>query len=405
LHAEGAQVVGNGQKRYHLHAYFIWVDDEGLNLESLDTLYFQGVRPRVDVCTGAGSKAHAGAPRKAALHGMWYVTVHKLGTKNSATNYVPWRQYSPSMVWLTSLWDEKKLSNTQFLELSADFRTGHTSRKRDAESVQRQELEAAISDHVNAELSLLEAQDQLDSFKVFDKVEDYISSFAAPLRRRPILLLVGGTNIGKSQLAADILQRIASKLHLPHFLEVTVESDEVLDFSEYDHRYHAGVLLDGIGDVVTLWRQREVLQARPKKCRGGRSATMVYSYPFTLARRAVVATADLTAKNLHLLQTNHWLKDARNVCCLRLQEPAWVQRVPSGRPGVLTGRDALLAMSVDEVAALFEGRDAAGLARVLQQNAVNGSDLLAFSCWEEICRELQVSPFAARKILRIRDQA
>ena len=400
-----AEDTVSGQKRYHLHAYFIWVDDEGLKLESLDALYFQNVRPRVDVCTGAGSKAHAGAPRKAALHGLWYVTVHKLGTISSATNYVPWKQYSPSMAWLTSLWDEKKLSHKQFLEFSADFRTGHATRKRDAEAVQRQELEAAISDHVNAELSLLETSDPLEKFRVFAMVDDYISSFAGPKRRRPILLLVGGTNTGKSQLAAYILQRIASMLQLQHFLEITVESDEVLDFSEYDHRYHAGVLLDGIGDVLTLWRQREVLQARPKKCRGGRSATMVYSYPFTLARRAVVATMDLTAKNLHLLQTNHWLKDARNVCCLRLEEPAWVQRVPSVRPGALTGKGALVALTVDEVAALFESRDAAGLGRVLQQNAVNGLDLLGFSCWEEIHRDLQVSPFAAKKILRIRDQA
>ena len=62
-------------------------------------------------------------------------------------------------------------------------------------------------------------------------------------------------------------------------------------------------------------------------------------------------------------------------------------------------------MTVDEVAAFFESRDAAGLGRVLQQNAVNGLDLLGFSCWEEIHRDLQVSPFAAKKILRIRDQA
>ena len=50
---------------------------------------------------------------------------------------------------------------------------------------------------------------------------------------------------------------------------------------------------------------------------------MVYSYPFTLARRAVVATCDLTAKNLHLLETSHWLRDRRNVRVLRLTSPAF----------------------------------------------------------------------------------
>ena len=37
---------------------------------------------------------------------------------------------------------------------------------------------------------------------------------------------------------------------------------------------------------------------------------MMYAYPFTLARRAVVATMDLSARNLHLLRTDHWLSEA-----------------------------------------------------------------------------------------------
>ncbi len=50
---------------------------------------------------------------------------------------------------------------------------------------------------------------------------------------------------------------------------------------------------------------------------------MRYAYPFTLARRAVVATMDLSAANLDLLRTDHWLSDPRNVRVLRLTEPAW----------------------------------------------------------------------------------
>ena len=74
-----------------------------------------------------------------------------------------------------------------------------------------------------------------------------------------------------------------------------MESDEELDFFGFSHRAHAGIVLDGVGDASTLLRKREVLQGRPKRCRGGRSATMVYAYSFTLARRAVVVTMDLSA--------------------------------------------------------------------------------------------------------------
>ena len=50
---------------------------------------------------------------------------------------------------------------------------------------------------------------------------------------------------------------------------------------------------------------------------------MMYAYPFTLCRRAVVATFDLSAANLEMLRTDHWLSDARNVLQLHLTAPAF----------------------------------------------------------------------------------
>lgn len=230
--------------------------------------------------------------------------------------------------------------------------------------------------------------------------------FRKPRRRRPVLLLVGGTNAGKSLLGADVLREVGEILRVPSYVEVTVEDDDNFDLSGLDHRQHAGVLLDGIGDTLTLWRHREVLQGRPKKCRGGRSATMMYSYPFTLARRAVVASMDLTAKNLHLLRTNYWLKDARNVVCLELNAPAFAPAGAAAAAAVTppTSRaDTLAAWTVHEVAVFYEGRDAAGIATVFQQNAVSGSDLASFATWQVLEAELRMTPFAAKKALTLRD--
>ena len=56
---------------------------------------------------------------------------------------------------------------------------------------------------------------------------------------------------------------------------VTLEGDTLMDSSEFDLAKHAGVLLDGVGDVMMLKQHREALQGRPKKCRGGNSATMM----------------------------------------------------------------------------------------------------------------------------------
>ena len=203
----------------------------------------------------------------------------------------------------------------------------------------------------------------------------------------------------KSLLAASVLQRVGAVVGAPGWVEVAVEGDEELDLSGFKLRAHAGVLLDGVGDACTLLRRREVLQGRPKKCYGGRSATMMYAYPYTLARRAVVATMDLTAKNLHLVRSNHWLKDPRNVALVWLTGPAWVTPAGSAAAEGPTPE----TWSVAEVAAFFEGHDAGGVADIIRRNAVSGADLLAFEAAPEVARELNISASVARKMLALRD--
>ena len=144
--------------------------------------------------------------------------------------------------------------------------------------------------------------------------------------RRPIFAIIGGTNLDKSMLTATILQRVAAILELPvresepAFLEVTVEDNEHLDMTDFDVRYHGGVPLDGLGDAFILKKSRESLQGRAKLTKGGQSATMIYSNKYTLARRAVIATFDLSAKNLRAFKADHWLKSPLNVTQLHLRE-------------------------------------------------------------------------------------
>ena len=384
---------------FHTHAYFFWTDGIGLRLRDINVLAYSGVRPRVDVCTARGSPASGGAPRNAALHGLWYVTVEKAGTRKADASFKPWRDYTPMTKWLTNMWDAHKLSHEAFLQLSSCFRSGHTKRKRDADDVARAEYSKAVEDHIKAELEELKTEEPLLASRIYPAVDAFVNSFRRPGRRKPILVIVGGTNAGKSLLAARILERVCTVLGLPKFIEITVENDATLDFSAFDHRVHGGALLDGVGDVLTLWKHREILQGRPKHALGGRSATMVYSYPYTLARRAVIATLDLTATNLHLLKTNHWLKDAKNVVLLPLTEPAYIA---AAMPPPPTPRETMSAWTVDELAFFFKQQDAAGIATALQNSSVNGADFLAFASWEELVDELSVVKFMAKKALRLR---
>ena len=131
--------------------------------------------------------------------------------------------------------------------------------------------------------------------------------------------------MGKSMLAAHTLKRVANKLGLKDFLEVTVEDSENMDLADFDRRVHAGVLLDGVGDAMFLKRNREALQGRPKIVKGARSATNVFSYSYSFCGRAVVATFDLSAQNLGELHTDHWLCNRQNVQLLLLDEPAYIE--------------------------------------------------------------------------------
>ena len=196
---------------------------------------------------------------------------------------------------------------------------------------------------------------------------------------------------------------IGKILGVDSFLEVTVEDDAKLDFSGFDIRRHAGVQLDGVGDACILWRNREVLQGRPKECKGGRSATMVYSYPYTLASRAVIVTMDLSARNLDMFRTNHWLSDPANCEVLRLTGPAYVAPSASVARAAVAPRDAMAAWSVRELHDFLQDQDLAGPAAHLQSQGCSGGDFLSLTP-RDFERDLKLTRFAARKLVAARDR-
>ena len=220
----------------------------------------------------------------------------------------------------------EKVSRVVYLSYVARITVGFKRRFEDVASAERQEKERAVTTHVQQEAQRL--SQVLKPMKTFPEVEAFLDLFkpSVVMIRRPIFAIIGGTNLGKSMLAAHILQRVATILELPArenepaFLEVTVEDSEHLDMADLDVRYHGGVLLDGVGDTLILKKNRESLQGRANLTKGAQSATMIYSYKYTLARRAVVATLDLSAKNLSALKADHWLQNPLNVVQLHLHE-------------------------------------------------------------------------------------
>ena len=123
---------------------------------------------------------------------------------------------------------------------------------------------------------------------------------------------------------------------------------------------------------------------------------MVYSYTYTLCRRAVVATFDLSARNLHLFKFDHWLSDSRNVIQLHLTSPAW-ETGASASTQPRSREDQMRSWTVAETGRFLKEHDLAGPAEQAWRSGVNGADLLQLSP-EDLCSEVRLTPFAARKV-------
>ena len=401
--SEQAAAASDGMtKVFHLHAYLWWTDGQGIRRRNTDDLLFEGVRPRVDVCTCTAAKGRS--LRVAAAHGLWYVAVLKSGTVFSETNFVAWRDYVPLAAWYRSLWDAHKLSNGAYAAYSRQLRSGHADRKRDIAELECDERREAASNHVAKAQARLKAAGVIKPARSFPEVDAFLECFRdETLCRRPILAIVGGSNLGKSLLAADILDRVGAALGFNKFLEVTVEHDSFLDLTDLDVRVHSGILLDGIGDVKVLKDAREVLQGRAKMCKAGRSPTMRFASLYTLSRKAVTATFDLGAANLRMFKTDHWLSNPKNVIMLHLAVEAWGAPIPPTEAAPPQRPEASMATwTADDVKDFVQSRDLSGPAAVLFASGVNGSDLLALD-EDSLVKDVRLTPFAARKVLAARD--
>ncbi|CAE7397060.1 unnamed protein product [Symbiodinium sp. CCMP2592] len=224
--------------------------------------------------------------------------------------------------WLDNLMKAGKLTRATYLHLAARVTVGFQKRLADCKAAERYLQEESLRSDVSAQQHALAPA--MLPMKVYPQVEEFIGLHDGQAKfRRPILAIVGGTRLGKSVFAGHVLRRVGERVNLADFLEITVEDSEQMDLAEFDRRIHAGVILDGVGDALFLKRHRETLQGRPKVVKGGKSATNVYAYSFSFCARAIVATFDLSARNLDLLETDHWLSNRENVILLKLTEPVY----------------------------------------------------------------------------------
>ena len=88
--------------------------------------------------------------------------------------------------------------------------------------------------HVRVEEAAAAARQPLREPRSLPKIDQYVASFEHSSWRRPFLVIVGATNFGKSGLGRYVLRKVAEKLGLQDYLEVTVEENANLDLSGVD---------------------------------------------------------------------------------------------------------------------------------------------------------------------------
>ena len=119
------------------------------------------------------------------------------------TNFPPFQAYAVEGWWLDALLKGGKLTRQVYLGLASRVCVGFQKRHADVLAAERYEREQA------AELAVMEMQDalktQMNGVKAFPVVSSFVSLFAdgCVLPRRPVLVIVGATNLGKSLLLAS----------------------------------------------------------------------------------------------------------------------------------------------------------------------------------------------------------
>ncbi len=140
-------------------------------------------------------------------------------------------------------------------------------------------------------------------------------------------------------------------------------------------------------------------------------AKVIFCTPF-------VATVNDSTANLQYLHNHDFLKKRENVVLLKLTSAPYVERAEDGQapapaPGAPQGVAALedvaapspkhpvLEWGVAELAQFLRAQDLWAVARIFEGNDVNGADFMEFT-EEALVRDLKLTQFLARKVLRVR---
>ncbi len=306
--------------RVHLHAYLADPGPEEWDTTALDTLKFQGVKPRIDTNKEKRGPYHWG---QAKWHGHYYVFCpEKVGSLFWATSVQPWAAYLPEAWWIVRLWKAHKIDHNPYLKLSARLRDGHARRKADVEAVR---LTESADRHAKekAEAEELLARRWCNFKEPAPEMRHWQSQYLTPDKRYKLLVLHGPSGTGKTELAKSLYGEA-------HTCVVGVENATVPGLRGFDRQIHKCIVFDEMGPGGRLiLDNKKLMQAHKDGATLGKSPTGGWEYEVWLWRVPLICTTNHWPPEKLCAADADWL--AKNVIDVRIAEPVWEAGVKRGR--------------------------------------------------------------------------
>ena len=346
-----------GHFHIHLFLQFATLPDR-----SSKAFSFESLTPRADCNDSLGEGFCKRKLQESLDRAFFYVWADKICTQSDpagneciAGNYFPsWTgkrcTYAVKGRWPYNLWQAHKLAHDVYNDYLFRCRDGVIYRKRNLEACKEEEEQRAQQAEVDARVKRIRSNAALfQPFPVVPEAQAWLKGFHADELRYPIMLVLGRSHTGKTEWACSLFQRpLKLKVGgLEHFPE---------GMRNFKRGYHDGIVLDDLRDLnflvvhqdrgrATMWRIGRVRGNPTYVAHGGPGlvedklqgkydgATEFASTPSgqhayfrDLFAVPVVATANFSTANLHLLDQDDFLANPKNR--LLVPFPPW----PEGRP-------------------------------------------------------------------------
>jgi len=279
---------------------------------------FEDLPPRADPCDLLGEGFCRNKMQQSIDRAMFYCFADKEGTQRdengkvcTAGNYWPvWVEdatftYTVVGRWPENLWKARKLSHATWKEYLYLCRDGVCYRKRNLDTVVEHEEAEAEQKEMEAVVKRIRSNFS-QPFPKVAAADAWLQTLQEESDRYAFLLVLGPSRAGKTEWAKSLFKS-------PLELKVGTLEQFPEGMRAFSRKRHDGIILDDVRDLYFLVRHQEKLQGKyDYRVEFGTTPGGQCAFHKWLWKVPVVATANFTTLNRHLLNTDDFLGNSGN---------------------------------------------------------------------------------------------